>query len=337
MCDAYSSFRLLTYKMKVMRKIDSIIVHCSATKAGLDFSAADIDRWHRERGFNDIGYHYIVCLDGKIEKGRDILLMGAHCKGWNERSIGICYIGGLDENGLPADTRTNAQKRVLYQLIMDLQKEYGILQVLGHRDTSPDLNGDGVVEPYEYVKSCPCFNVKEFMRNGRELLFVLLAALFVSLLTGACKSGKEISKKRQQSEMDSSSVTSSEKSVAGESLISKNDSKITEEYMERTECLFSLDTLGRSVGVTMVKVVTGRKNEKERMISMQNRLMQEDSVYMKSQTIEQSQDEMNSVIHKKDGFSFFYNSLIKAIFLLFGLLASYLINKRITKLYLRNS
>ena len=77
-----------------MRKIDSIIVHCSATKAGQDFTAADIDRWHRERGFNGIGYHYVIRLDGRLEKGREIDLAGAHCKGWNERSVGICYIGG---------------------------------------------------------------------------------------------------------------------------------------------------------------------------------------------------------------------------------------------------
>ena len=99
--------------MNIMRKIDSIIIHCSATKVGQDFTAADIDRWHRERGFNGIGYHYVVCLDGRLERGRDISLAGAHCKGWNEHSIGICYIGGLDVNGHPADTRTKAQKRVL--------------------------------------------------------------------------------------------------------------------------------------------------------------------------------------------------------------------------------
>ena len=169
-----------------MRNIDSIIVHCSATKAGQDFTATDIDRWHRERGFNGIGYHYVIRLDGKLEKGRDVALAGAHCKGWNEQSIGICYIGGLDENGRPADTRTNAQKRVLYQIIIDLQREYNILQVLGHRDTSPDLNGDGVIEPYEYVKGCPCFDVKEFLRSGRELLFVLLVALVVTVLLTGC-------------------------------------------------------------------------------------------------------------------------------------------------------
>ena len=170
-----------------MRKIDSIIVHCSATKAGQDFTAADIDRWHRERGFNGIGYHYVIRLDGRLEKGREIDLPGAHCKGWNERSIGLCYIGGLDENGHPADTRTNAQKRVLYQVIMDLQREYTILQVLGHRDTSPDLNGDGVIEPYEYVKACPCFDVREFMKSGRELLFVLLLGFVLPGVLSGCR------------------------------------------------------------------------------------------------------------------------------------------------------
>ena len=194
-----------------MRNIDSIIVHCSATKAGQDFTATDIDRWHRERGFNGIGYHYVVRLDGKLEKGRDVSLAGAHCRGWNERSVGICYIGGLDANGRPADTRTNAQKRVLYQIIMDLQREYNILQVLGHRDTSPDLNGDGVIEPYEYVKVCPCFDVKEFLRSGRELLFVSLVALVVPVLLSGCRSKKEVINRESEVRVDSSLNSSSGK------------------------------------------------------------------------------------------------------------------------------
>ena len=152
-----------------MRKIDSIIVHCSATKAGQDFTAADIDRWHRERGFNGIGYHYVIRLDGRLEKGREIDLAGAHCKGWNERSVGICYIGGLDENGHPADTRTEAQKNSLRDLVAKLCKEYDIIELLGHRDTSPDLDDSGEVEPGEYIKSCPCFDVRSefnnFLRN----------------------------------------------------------------------------------------------------------------------------------------------------------------------------
>ena len=77
---------------------DTIIIHCSATRAGQDFTATDIDRWHRQRGFRSIGYHFVIRLDGTIEPGRDVALDGAHCTGWNHRSIGICYIGGLDRS-----------------------------------------------------------------------------------------------------------------------------------------------------------------------------------------------------------------------------------------------
>ena len=80
-----------------MRKIDSVSIHCSATKAGMDFSVADIDRWHRAQGMNGIGYHYVVRLDGTVEKGREVEVAGAHCLGWNGRSIGICYIGGAEK------------------------------------------------------------------------------------------------------------------------------------------------------------------------------------------------------------------------------------------------
>ncbi len=217
-----------------MRKIDSIIIHCSATKVGQDFTAADIDRWHRERGFNGIGYHYVVCLDGKLERGRDISLAGAHCKGWNEHSIGICYIGGLDVNGHPADTRTKAQKRVLYQLIMDLQKEYGILQVLGHRDTSPDLNEDGVIEANEYVKVCPCFDVKEFLKSGREALFVWLVALMIPFLCLGYRGKKEIVCKSREIKVDSSSTVGRRNSLLQQAFISRSDSEVVEEHWNRS-------------------------------------------------------------------------------------------------------
>ena len=145
---------------------DTIIIHCSATRAGQDFTATDIDRWHRQRGFRSIGYHFVIRLDGTIEPGRDVALDGAHCTGWNHRSIGICYIGGLDRNGRPADTRTEAQREALVRLVEDLRLVFPSLkQVIGHRDTSPDLNGDGIISPDEYIKSCPCFDVKaEFIR-----------------------------------------------------------------------------------------------------------------------------------------------------------------------------
>ena len=88
---------------------------------------------------------------------------------YNKHSIGICYIGGLDANGHPADTRTEAQKSALRNLVAKLCKEYDIVELLGHRDTSPDLNGNGEVEPVEYIKACPCFDVRSefsnFLRN----------------------------------------------------------------------------------------------------------------------------------------------------------------------------
>ena len=144
-----------------MRKINKVIIHCSATPEGRDYTVADIDRWHHERGFNEIGYHYVVYRDGSVHAGRDVAKIGAHCKGQNADSIGICYIGGLDANGKAKDTRTEAQKRALRVLIAKLVKEYPIKEILGHRDTSPDTDGDGIVEPHEWTKMCPCFDAKE--------------------------------------------------------------------------------------------------------------------------------------------------------------------------------
>lgn len=154
-----------------MRKIDSVIIHCSATKAGMDFSVADINRWHRARGMDGIGYHYVVRLDGTVEKGREVEVAGAHCLGWNGRSIGICYIGGLDTNGNPADTRTDEQKKSMKGLVEELKLRYRIVTVMGHRDTSPDLNGNGIIEPGEFIKSCPCFDVKKWLMVWSLSLF----------------------------------------------------------------------------------------------------------------------------------------------------------------------
>lgn len=144
-----------------MKKIDTIVIHCSATPEGLDFHASDIDRWHREQGFKMIGYNYVIDLDGTIEAGRPITMIGAHCKGWNNRSIGICYIGGVDKFGNPKDTRTLKQKEAMHKLVENLMDAYpSINLVIGHRDTSPDLNGDGVITSNEWIKACPCFDIK---------------------------------------------------------------------------------------------------------------------------------------------------------------------------------
>lgn len=270
-----------------MRNIDFIIVHCSATKAGQDFTAADIDCWHRERGFNGIGYHYVIRLDGKLEKGRDVSQAGAHCRGWNERSVGICYIGGLDANGRPADTRTNAQKRVLYQIIMDLQREYNILQVLGHRDTSLDLNGDGVIEPYEYVKACPCFDVREFLRNGKNLLFVLLVVLVVPVLLSGCRSKKEVVNRESDIRVDSSLNSSSGKSLVKNKVALEKDLEVVEEHIEQVLFVFPVDTLGVKAGMVL-KTVVDRKNVNEKQ------LLQE----VNSQSVSLSDMSAKTEIHK---------------------------------------
>lgn len=147
--------------------IDAIVIHCSATRAGMDVRAADIDKWHKERGFSGIGYNFVVDLDGRIERGRSLFQDGAHCntaglsgKSYNKHSIGICYIGGLDRDGNPADTRTVAQKVALDDLVYRLIQEYPIVEVIGHRDASPDKDGDGVVEQNEWIKQCPCFDAR---------------------------------------------------------------------------------------------------------------------------------------------------------------------------------
>ena len=133
-----------------MRRIDLIIVHCSATPENKSFTVADIDRLHRQRGFAQIGYHYVIYLDGTIHKGRPIELVGAHCQGHNSHSIGICYIGGLAaDNKTPKDTRTAAQKAALLKLLKELKTEFPSAKIHGHRDFA--------------AKACPSFDAtKEY-------------------------------------------------------------------------------------------------------------------------------------------------------------------------------
>lgn len=144
-----------------MRKIDTIIIHCSATKEGQHFTVADIDKWHKARGFNGVGYHYVILLDGTIEPGRQEHLAGAHTQGHNATSIGICYVGGLDAAGNAKDTRTDAQKRALFAMVHDICTRHKIKEIKGHRDCSPDKNGNGIIEPGEWLKQCPCFDVRK--------------------------------------------------------------------------------------------------------------------------------------------------------------------------------
>lgn len=129
------------------REIREIIIHCSATPEGKDYTVADIDRWHRARGYRMIGYHFVIYRDGSIHVGRPKDEPGAHCKGHNTVSIGICYIGGLSNEGIPKDTRTPQQRDSLLGLIEQLQEEFPHATIHGHNEFAN--------------KACPCFNVPE--------------------------------------------------------------------------------------------------------------------------------------------------------------------------------
>ena len=133
-----------------MRKIEEIIIHCSATPEGREVTVEEIDKWHRERGFKCIGYHYVIYLDGSIHKGRDESMQGAHCSMHNAKSIGICYIGGCEQVGKKLkskDTRTPEQKAALIELLRELAEKYPDATLHGHNEFAS--------------KDCPCFNVQE--------------------------------------------------------------------------------------------------------------------------------------------------------------------------------
>lgn len=142
-----------------MRHVDTIVIHCSASREDRDYTFEDCIRDHKARGFKTCGYHFFIRKDGKVHLGRLLSEVGAHAgKGHNANSIGICYEGGLDSKGKPKDTRTEAQKVAIIKCIKEA-KEYGkITKIVGHRDLSPDLDGDGIVEPHEFIKQCPCFD-----------------------------------------------------------------------------------------------------------------------------------------------------------------------------------
>ena len=145
---------------RVKRTITVIVVHCTATRVDVDFTQKDLLRSHRARGMTCVGYHFYIRKDGYIWSTRPLEMVGAHALGYNHNSIGIAYEGGLDEQGHPADTRTEKQKFSMRALIRTLKKDFPITRVCGHRDLSPDKNGNGVVEPSEWLKQCPCFDVE---------------------------------------------------------------------------------------------------------------------------------------------------------------------------------
>ena len=131
-----------------MRDLNRIILHCSATKEGQDFSADTIRGWHvNGRGWSDIGYHWVIRLDGSIEVGRPLEKSGAHTKGHNKDSVGVCYIGGCDADGKPKDTMNPEQEKAWRMIVLSLRTLYGDLTIHGHNEFAK--------------KACPSFIVKE--------------------------------------------------------------------------------------------------------------------------------------------------------------------------------
>lgn len=135
-----------------MRVIRLIIIHCSAVRPWQVSGLQDIDRWHRQKGWNGCGYHYVVRRDGTIETGRPLEMVGAHCVHHNQHSIGVCYEGGLDADGLTADTRTAAQKVAMRQLLEKLHEQFPKAVIAGHNVFDP-------------TKDCPCFDAVSEYRD----------------------------------------------------------------------------------------------------------------------------------------------------------------------------
>lgn len=146
-----------------MRIVDLIVIHCSASREDRDYTFDQCVKDHQARGFKGCGYHRFIRKDGTVHIGRNFDYSGAHVQGYNSKSIGICYEGGCDKKMKGKDTRTDAQKEALINVIKEAI-EYGqgnIKRICGHRDLSPDLDGNGIVEPDEWVKVCPSFDAEK--------------------------------------------------------------------------------------------------------------------------------------------------------------------------------
>lgn len=143
-----------------MRAIRSIVWHCSATPNGKWFDVTDIDRWHREKGWRMVGYHRIICLDGTVQVGRKLKDVGAHVAGQNSHTVGVCMIGTTEF--------TLEQWGAAAQLAGELLTLYPNADLVGHRDYSPDQDGDGIIEPWEFIKICPGFDVRSWRAGGLQ-------------------------------------------------------------------------------------------------------------------------------------------------------------------------
>lgn len=153
--------------MALRVRTDALVLHCTATLAHQPFNVAAIRSMHKARGFSDIGYNFLIGLNGETWEGRKpVDSAGAHVQNFNSTTLGIAYVGGLRvEDAKPMDTRNPKQIAAMVALLQKLIKRYPKAVILGHRDLSPDLDKDGVVEPHEYMKQCPCFDAGPWAKS----------------------------------------------------------------------------------------------------------------------------------------------------------------------------
>lgn len=145
---------------------NKIVIHCSATPPDRDVGSADIDIMHKQRGWQGIGYHVVIRRTGKIEFGEGLLNQGAHAAGHNADSVAICMVGGIDKAGKVENNFTKDQWESLKDTVEFLKRAYPMAVVVGHRDLSPDRDGDGFIERHEFIKGCPSFSVKDWLKGG---------------------------------------------------------------------------------------------------------------------------------------------------------------------------
>lgn len=142
-----------------MRGIKRIFVHCTAGSQRQ--TVADLQAEFKRKGWKNPGYHYVIQADGTVKQLLGEQFVSNGVKGYNSTSVNVAYMGGIDADGKAVDNRTDAQKASLLTLLKELKGRYPNAEIMGHRDISPDTNGNGIVDPWERIKECPCFNAKD--------------------------------------------------------------------------------------------------------------------------------------------------------------------------------
>ena len=159
----------------IRRATDYVVWHCSATPPSQDIGAGQITVMHKARKFEDIGYAMVIRRDGRVEPGEDLRKAGAHVKGLNNYSVGICMVGGVDEDGKAENNFTDAQWKAAKHVFEFFTLLYPDAKHVGHRDLSPDLDGDGRVKRHEFLKDCPCFSVAQCIEGNLQPVHDLYA------------------------------------------------------------------------------------------------------------------------------------------------------------------